>query len=396
MASTDTTTVASGGPNDVVALHARTPEPLVGAGPAADPRAVLGDLLGEPPAVELTSSCTHALEAAATVLGIGAGDEVVVPAFTFPSTANAFVLRGATIRFADIDPRTGNVSPASVAEKLGGRTRAVVCTHYAGVACDMPALAALCEPAGVDLVEDAAHGLFGSLGGTPLGRFGRLGALSFQRTKNISCIEGGAIVVNDPGLVESVQVALEKGTNRVAFESGRVRSYEWVGPGSAWRLPEPAVGMLADQLEHRDHIQRVRHHVWARYHAELADWAATVGARLPTIPAGVQHPAHLFWLVLPPNVAREQFVERCADRGVEVARHYGSLPSTRFGEQIRNPADSCDVAREWGDRLVRLPVHQDLDDGDVDRVIDAVTAASAGLVRRGRDRSGMGDPQAKG
>lgn len=331
-------------------------------------------LLGGPPGVELTSSCTHAMEAAAVVLGVGPGDEVVVPAFTFPSTANAFLLGGATIRFADVDPATGNVDPASVERVSGPRTKVVVCTHYGGVACDVDALGGLCRDGGWHLVEDAAHGIFATYRGTPLGRFGTFAALSFHRTKNVSSIDGGALVVNSPELVEPSLVAIDKGTNRAAFDEGRVTSYEWCGPGSAWRMPDPMVQLLAAQLEQADGMQRVRHHVWGRYHRELADWAGELGAALPVVPDGCEHPAHLYWLVLPAGVDRADFVQHCGERGVQVARHYGSLPDSTYGRRIRHPDDDCPAAAVLGEQLVRLPLHHLLTDDDVDRVVAAVTS----------------------
>lgn len=337
----------------------------------------LGEILDRPPAVELTSSCTHALEAAAVLLGVGPGDEVVVPAFTFPSTANAFLLRGATVRFADVDPTTGNVDPDEVERTISPATRAVAVMHYAGVACEMERIGELAAAHGADVVEDAAHGVFARVDGVPLGRLGRLAALSFHRTKNLSAVDGGALVVNDPDLVDTAIVAIDKGTNRVAFEEGRVRSYEWSGPGSAWRMPDPMVAVLAGQLAERDRIQAARHRAWSRYAAELRDWAGQVGATLPTVAAGVEHPAHIFWMALPPRADRSTFVAHCAERGVQTARHYGSLPASAYGRRIRDPRDTCPRAAELDARLVRLPLHSQLQDADVDRVLDAVTSFRA-------------------
>lgn len=338
--------------------------------------ALVADLLGAPPALELTSSCTHAMEAAAVVLGLGPGDEVVVPAFTFPSTANAFLLCGASVRFADVDPSTGSIDPDEVARTVTERTRAVVVTHYGGVAPDMARLGEMADTGGWDLVEDAAHGVFASWDGMALGRFGAFGALSFHRTKNLSAVDGGALVVNRPELVERSLVAIDKGTNRVAFERGAVASYEWTGLGSAWRMPDPSIAVLAQDLARRDEIQRIRHHVWDRYHRELAEWAAATGAQQPRVPARCVHPAHIYWLVLPEGLPRDAFVEHCARHGVQVARHYGSLPDSTYGRSIRHPEDRCPHAATLGERLVRLPLHHLLDDDDVDRVIAAVTTVT--------------------
>lgn len=334
--------------------------------------ALVSELLDGPPAVALTSSCTHALEAASSILGIGAGDEVVVPAFAFPSTANAFLLQGARIRFADVDPLTGNVDVRSVERLVGPATRAVVCVHYGGVACDVDALLSLAAGGGFDLVEDAAHGLFASFRGTPLGRFGRVGSLSFHRTKNISAVDGGALVVNDPALAQRAEIALDKGTNRAEFDSGLVGSYEWSGPGSSWRLSDPLVAVLAEQLSRRASIQSRRHDVWDRYHRELADWAERVGAVLPQVPDDVAHPAHIFWILLPDSIPRGEFAAHCDRLGIQVARHYGSLPDSAFGRTIAEPGDDCPGARILSERLVRLPLHHELSDDDVDRIVEAV------------------------
>ncbi|MFZ4520004.1 MAG: DegT/DnrJ/EryC1/StrS family aminotransferase [Microthrixaceae bacterium] len=336
----------------------------------------VAELLDAPPAVGLTSSCTHALEAAALLLGIGPGDEVVVPAFAFSSTANPFLLRGATLRFADVDPRTANLDPASVADRTGPRTRAVVCVHYGGVAADLDRLVPMAADGGWDLVEDAAQGLFGSLRGRPLGRFGRLGALSFHHTKNISAGDGGALVVNDPDLAATVPVLLDKGNDREAFERGLVDAYEWSGPGSSWRMPDAGVARLSGELDRREAVQAARHRIWDTYARELADWAPRTGARLPLVPSGAEQPAHLFWVLLPPDLPRDRFVAHCAAMDVVCTRHYGSLPRTRFGRTLALPGDECPVADSFAARLVRLPLSPDLGDDDVERVLTAVTTAA--------------------
>jgi len=244
--------------------------------------------------------------------------------------------------------------------------------HYGGVACDMDSLVPLCRNEGWHLIEDAAHGLFGGHGGTPLGRFGTVGALSFHRTKNISCGDGGALVVNDEALLDKVAVALDKGTNRAAYARGSVQAYEWSGSGSAWRLSDTLVPLLADQLARRVGIQAVRHRIWDLYASELADWANGTGTRLPTVHHGVTHPAHLFWLLLPGHVKRQEFVAHCGAQGIEVARHFGSLPMSAFGATQAHAADVCPIARCFGEQLVRLPLRSGLSDRDVERVLDAV------------------------
>ena len=241
-------------------------------------------------------------------------------------------------------------------------------------------LGLLAGACGADVIEDAAHGLFGSLDGTPLGRFGRLGAISFHRTKNVSTLEGGAIVVNDGDLIDPVRWAIDKGTNRVEFDQRRVTSYEWVGPGSSWRMPDPAVALLSRRLATSEETQRRRHHAWDRYSVELSSWAETHGVRLPSVRDGVEHPAHLFWMVLPEGLPRERFVAHCAAQGVQTARHYGSLPASRYGSRIRHPDDECPYSAQLEDRLVRIPLHHELDDDHLDRVVAAVVTAPAALA----------------
>lgn len=338
--------------------------------------AAIAELLADPPLVLLTSSCSSALDASAALVHLEPGDEVVVSAFTFPTSASPFVARGATVRFADVDPVTANVTPETLRSVLTDRTRAVVVTHYAGVAVDLAPFAEAFARDGIEVVEDAAHGLFASAAGIPLGRTGRFGCLSFHRTKNVSAIEGGALVVNRPEDVDVALVAVDKGTNRVRFEQGQVPAYEWKGVGSSWRMAEGSVRYLAAELEQRAAIQRRRHEVWDRYLAELAPWADASGVPLPVVPEGATGPAHLFHLVLPSLEDRDGLVAHAAQQGVQLARHYRPLPQSEFGTARRAGADPCPVAGQLGDRLVRIPLHHQLRDDDVDRVVAAVTSFS--------------------
>lgn len=344
------------------------------AGSSGDQDAV-GVLLSEladPPALRLTSSCTHAIEAAAALLELGAGDEVIVPAYSFPSTANPFLLRGAGVRFADCDPRTGNITAESIERCATKATRAVVCMHYGGVACEMDRILELAANNGWETVEDAAHGLFANYDDKPLGRFGSLGALSFHRTKNISSCSGGALIVNEESLIERVDVALDKGTNRGAFDRGDVDSYEWSGVGSAWRMAEPLVELLTRSLSHRREVQYVRHRVWTAYYESLTEWADHAGVALPHAADRTRHPAHLFWMRLPPLLNRDDFVDHCSDANVEVAQHFGSLPHSTFGRSIADPRDKCPESLAFAQSLVRLPLHHELSDEDVARVLEVV------------------------
>ncbi len=334
----------------------------------------LSELLDHPPAVLLTGSCTHALEAAALLSGVGPGDEVVVPAFTFPSTATAFLLRGATVRFADIREHDGNVDPESVATRLSDRTEVVVAVHYAGVPADVAALSQLASTVGASLVEDAAHGLHTRVAGRPLGRAGAFACFSFHRTKNVTAGDGGALVVNDPDQVAAAQAAIDKGTDRAAFEAGLVPAYDWTGLGSAWHLPDSALPTLDASLRAAGEVQAVRRRVWDRYRTELSSWADSVGARLPEVPADVEHPAHIFWIRLPDGWDRDAIAAVCRGQEVEVARHFGALPASPYGRTIAHPEDACPVAQRFAEQLLRLPLHHQLTDADVDRVLEVITA----------------------
>lgn len=355
--------------------HARPSTTRDSAQERARVTAMLAETLDDPPGVLLTGSCTHALEAAALLCGVGPGDEVIVPAFTFPSTANAFLLRGATVRFADVRADDGNIDPLSVERRVTARTKVIVPVHYGGVPADLGSLQSLADATGAVLIEDAAQGVFARAGDTPLGRIGTFGCLSFHRTKNVTAGEGGALVINDPDLVTAANDTIDKGTNRSDFVAGLVAEYDWTCVGSSWRLPDAGVLRLGRSLDRAESIQSRRHHVWARYQRELRPWADANDVALPGIRPDSAHPAHLFWIGLPDPSARPRVVQHCADRGVEVARHFSSLPESPFGSQISWPQDRCPVASVFARRLLRLPLHHRLDDSDVDRVLAAVTTA---------------------
>lgn len=331
--------------------------------------ALLSARVGGAPCL-LTTSCTHALELAALLLELGPGDEVIVPAFTFVTSASAFALRGATIVFADVDPRTLDLDPAAAAAKITPRTRAIVCVHYAGVACDLDALTAL----GVPVVEDNAHGLFGSWRGRPLGSVGALATQSFHDTKNIGCGEGGALVCNDPRFVERAEILREKGTNRARFFRGQVDKYTWVDLGSSYLPSDLLAAVLTAQLEGADAIQAARHAVWARYHAELAPWAAHHGVQQPHLPDGAAQPAHIYWMRVRDLATRTALLAHLAARGVGATFHYQPLHLSEVGLRAGGQPGDCPVTELAADTLVRLPLYADLSAAEVDRVIAAVTS----------------------
>lgn len=326
------------------------------------------------PKVLLTTSCTHALEMAALLLDVRPGDEVVVPSFTFVSTANAFALRGARIVFSDIRPDTLNLDERHLPGLLTRRTRAVVPVHYAGVACEMDAIGRAASAAGVAVVEDNAHGLFGTYRGRPLGSFGALAAQSFHETKNISCGEGGALVLNDPELADRAEIIREKGTNRSRFFRGEVDKYTWVDVGSSYLPSDALAALLLAQLEMKAAIQARRRAVWDRYRTALAGWAAEHRVGLPVVPDHCGHPAHLFYLLMPTLDDRQALLAHMKARGITATFHYVPLHLSEMGARLGGRPGLCPVTEIVSDRLVRLPLFFDLTDADQDRVIGAVTA----------------------
>jgi len=335
--------------------------------------ALLEDELGVP-RVLLTTSCTHALEMAALLLDIGPGDEVVVPSFTFVSTANAFVLRGARPVFVDSRPDTLNLDESRLEAAITARTRAVVVMHYAGVACEMDEVSRIVSGHGIPVVEDNAHGLFGSYRGRRLGTFGALATQSFHETKNISCGEGGALLVNDERLVERAEILREKGTNRSLFFRGQIDKYSWVDIGSSYLPSDMLAAFLLAQLESRDEIQRTRRRIWETYREELHDWAADHGVRLPAVPPHCGQPYHLFYLLMPSLDTRKGLIERLQAGGIHAVFHYVPLHLSRMGRRFGAQPGDCPVALDVGDRLVRLPLFNAMRPDEQCRVVEAVLA----------------------
>ncbi|MFG1686355.1 dTDP-4-amino-4,6-dideoxygalactose transaminase [Nonomuraea sp. NPDC049269] len=336
--------------------------------------ALLSELTGARQ-VLLTTSCTHALEMSAILLGLRPGDEVLIPSFTFMSTANAYALRGAVPVFVDCRSDTLNVDERLLEAAVTDRTRAIVVVHYAGVGCEMDAIGRFAERYDLALVEDNAHGLRGSYRGRPLGSFGSMAAQSFHETKNVQCGEGGALLLNDPDLMARAEIVREKGTDRSRFFRGQVDKYRWVDLGSSYLPSDVLAAQLTAQLESFEQIQLRRHAVWQAYHDGLADWAADNGICQPTVPDGCAHPAHLYYLLLPDLASRQAFIGHLAALGVQAAFHYQPLHSAPAGLRYGRAAPGgCPVTDEITDRLVRLPLFADLAEADVLRVIDAVQA----------------------
>jgi dTDP-4-amino-4,6-dideoxygalactose transaminase len=324
------------------------------------------------PAALLTTSCTHALEMAAILLDIRPGDEVIVPSFTFVSTANAFVLRGARPVFADIRPDTLNLDEGRVERLFSERTRAIVPVHYAGVGCEMDSLLKIAQGHGVPVVEDNAHGLFGRYRGKYLGTFGCLAAQSFHETKNFSCGEGGALLINDAGYIERAEIIREKGTQRARFFRGEVDRYTWMDVGSSYLPSDILAAFLFAQLEARETIQERRKRIWEFYAEELADWAANRGVRLPVIPPDREQPFHIFYLILPSARFREKLIVHLKERGILAVFHYLPLHLSEMGRKFGGRPGDCPVAEEVADRLLRLPFFNDISREEQARVVQAI------------------------
>src|SRR5215211_455955 len=317
-------------------------------------RACLQEQLGA--TALLTHSCTAALEMAA-MLTVKAGDEVIMPSFTFVSTANAFVLRGATPVFIDIRPDTLNIDQDLIEAAITERTRAIVTVHYAGVSCAMDAVMAVATRNGIPVVEDAAQGYLAQWRGRPLGTIGSLGTLSFHQSKNIVSGEGGALIINDSALAERAHIVREKGTNRTEFFRGKVDKYEWLDIGSSYLPSDLIAAVLLAQLEVAGEITNARLHLWARYHEGLADAERTGAVRRPVIPQQVLHNGHIYYVVFESNKLREQVRMQLLRAGIEAYTHYVPLHSAPAGRHFGRSASPMTVTEQVAATMLRLPIH---------------------------------------
>jgi len=320
----------------------------------------------------LTTSGTHALEMIALLLDLQPGDEVILPSFTFVSTANAFVLRGATPVFVDIRDDTLNIDERLIGRAITSRTKAIVVVHYAGVAAEMDAIRTLARARGIPVIEDNAHGLFGKYREQWLGTFGRMTALSFHETKNFSCGEGGALLLNDRALVERAEVVREKGTDRSRFFRGEVDKYTWVDLGSSYVPSDLLAAFLLGQLEARDEIQRRRREVFARYDAALRAWSREHDIRTLSPRAGCDHPCHMYYLRLPNRHARRALIEGLKAGGILAVSHYVPLHLSPMGRQFGHQPGDFPITEAVSDEIVRLPFYPSLSTRDQEMVTDAV------------------------
>ena len=322
--------------------------------------------------VLLTHSCTGALEMAALLAEVEPGDEVILPSFTFTTTATAFALRSAVPVFVDVREDTLNLDETIVEAAITDRTRVIVAVHYAGVSCDMAVLRELADRRGLLLVEDAAQGFGSDFRGAPLGSIGALGALSFHETKNVISGEGGALIINDATLVERAEILHEKGTNRRAFFRGQVDKYSWVDLGSSFLASELAAAFLWAQLEQAEWINAQRMAIWSRYHSGFAELEAAGVLRRPVVPAGLRHNAHMYYLLLPTSRARDDTLNGLARLGVTAVFHYVPLHSSPAGRRLGRTVGPLRITDDVSGRLLRLPLWIGMTDEQINRVIDAV------------------------
>ena len=320
----------------------------------------------------LTTSCTHALELAALLLDIGPGDEVIDPSFTFPSATNAFVLRGAKPLFVDIRADTLNIDESQIERRITTRTKAIFLVHYAGVGCEMDTITSIARQHGIAVVEDNAHGLYGKYRGKYLGTLGQLATLSFHETKNFTCGEGGALLINDAQFNQRAEILREKGTDRSRFFRGEIDKYTWVDVGSSYLPADLLAAFLRAQLEHRDQIQSMRGQIWEIYARELASWAEANGVRLPIVPAECEQSYHMFYAIMPSSKSRQALISHLASFGILAVFHYLPLHLSPMGLRFVGRQGDCPVTEDLADRLLRLPFFTGMNSSEQSQVIEAV------------------------
>jgi dTDP-4-amino-4,6-dideoxygalactose transaminase len=320
----------------------------------------------------LTTSCTHALEMAAMLLNLQPEDEVIVPSYGFVTTALAFVMHGAKPVFADIRPDTLNIDDTKLEQLINDRTRAIVLIHYAGVGCEMDAIMEIAKQHNLVVIEDNAHGLYGKYKGKYLGTFGTFATQSFHETKNITCGEGGALLLNEPSYIERAEIIREKGTNRSQFFRGQVDKYTWVDKGSSYVMSDILAAFLYAQMTQKDEIQSTRKIIWEYYNQHLQDWAIKNNVYLPTIPEHCESAYHAFYLLMPSFDVRTRFIKYLKKNGISAVFHYLPLHTSEMGRKLGGEQYHCPVTKDVSDRLVRLPFFNDISKKELTAVTEAI------------------------
>lgn len=320
----------------------------------------------------LTPSCTHALEMSAILLDLQPGDEVIMPSFTFVSTANAFVLRGAIPVFVDIRSDTLNIDESLIECAITPKTKAIVVVHYAGISCEMDAILGIATHYSVPVIEDNAHGIFGRYKGRPLGSFGLFSTQSFHETKNISCGEGGALSINDQSFVLRSEIIREKGTNRTGFKRGEFDKYGWVDIGSSWLPSDITAAILLSQLDESELIQNSREQVWRRYHKDLQQWASSNNVQLPFVPDGCEPSWHLYYLLFPSQKKRDSFIMHLREHGIVSVFHYLPLHTSSYVINTLKQHAVLPKTESLYCNLARLPLFNYMSDQEQSYVVDKV------------------------
>jgi dTDP-4-amino-4,6-dideoxygalactose transaminase len=331
--------------------------------------ALLEKIFGTPKAI-LTPSGTAALEMMMLLADIGPGDEVIVPSFTFTSTANAVVLRGGRPVFADIRPDTLNIDEKKLEASVTARTKAIVPMHYAGVGCEMDVINAVAAKHGLLVLEDAAQGIGASYKNVPLGSLGQMAAVSFHATKNIHCGEGGALLINDARFAGRAETVMEKGSDRARFLRGEADRYTWVDVGSSFLMNETTAAFLLAQLESLEEVTRKRLEIWDRYHRALEPLEKRALLRRPIVPGECRHNAHIFYVLLPDADVRGWLAAGLKEKDISAVSHYEPLHSSLFGRRFAN--DGCGVTADLAPRLLRLPLYYEMSPSDAARVAERI------------------------
>ena len=333
---------------------------------------LLEEILDHPSKVLLTTSCTHALEMAAILLDLKPGDEVIVPSYTFVTSALAFHMHGAKIVFSDIKPETLTLDEKLLQKLVTEKTRAIIPVHYGGVSCEMDQILDIATKNNIIVIEDNAHGLFGKYKGKNLGTLGHMATQSFHETKNVSCGEGGALVINDTSYVERAEVIREKGTDRSKFFRGQIDKYSWTDRGSSYVMSDLLAACLCAQLLESEMIQEKRSERWEFYNSNLKGWAKENSVDLPFVPEYCEHPSHLFYLLMPSESTRNSLINFLKENDIQAVFHYLPLNSSPMAKKIGSNGREMPVTENVSKRLLRLPLYLDLDMKEMSYIVEKI------------------------